>query len=160
MILTNARWRRAAQGNAVILAQIFCPFIPFTGKETFVHHEESPFKGKTGLRRVWNAFHYSLDGFSAAFKCEDAFRQEALLAAVLIPATFFLPVDGIGRALMIGSVLLVLIVELLNSGVEAVVDRVSLERHPLSKRAKDVGSAAVFLSLLNVVVVWACVLVG
>lgn len=125
-----------------------------------MQHEESPFKGKTGLRRVWNALHYSLDGFSAAFKCEDAFRQEALLAALLIPATFFLPVDGIGRALMIGSVLLVLIVELLNSAIEAVVDRVSLERHPLSKRAKDVGSAAVFLALVNVVAVWACVLLA
>ena len=123
-----------------------------------MQHEESPFKGKTGLRRVWNAFHYSLDGFAAAFKCEDAFRQEALLAALLIPATFFLPVGGIGRALMIGSVLLVLIVELLNSAVEAVVDRVSLDRHPLSKRAKDVGSAAVFLALTNVVAVWGCVL--
>ena len=125
-----------------------------------MQHEESPFKGKTGLRRVWNAFHYSLDGFAAAFKCEDAFRQEALLAALLIPATFFLPVGGIGRALMIGSVLLVLIVELLNSAVEAVVDRVSLDRHPLSKRAKDVGSAAVFLALTNVVAVWGCVLFG
>ena len=125
-----------------------------------MQHEESPFKGKTGLRRVWNAFHYSLDGFAAAFKCEDAFRQEALLAALLIPATFFLPVGGIGRALMIGSVLLVLIVELLNSAIEAVVDRVSLDRHHLSKRAKDIGSAAVLLALLNVVAVWACVIAG
>ena len=123
-------------------------------------HQESPFKGKTGLRRVLNAFNYSMAGFSAAFKCEDAFRQEAFLAAVMIPATFFLPVDGVGRALMIGSVILVLIVELLNSAVEAVVDRVSLEHHLLSKRAKDVGSAAVFLALFNVVAIWGCVLLG
>lgn len=122
--------------------------------------QESPFKGKTGLQRVWRAFHYSLEGFRAAYKCEDAFRQEALLAALLIPVAFFLPVTGVGRALMIASVLLVLIVELVNSAIEATVDRVSLDRHHLSKRAKDVGSAAVFLALTNVVAVWACVLAG
>ena len=120
--------------------------------------QESPFKGKTGLQRVWRAFHYSLEGFRAAYKCEDAFRQEALLAALLIPVAFFLPVTGVGRALMIASVLLVLIVELVNSAIEATVDRVSLDRHHLSKRAKDIGSAAVFLALINVVSVWACVL--
>ena len=122
--------------------------------------KESPFKGKTGLQRVWRAFHYSLDGFREAYKCEDAFRQEALLAAILIPLSFFLPVCGLGRALVIASVLLVLIVERVNSGNEAPADRVSLDRHHLSKRAKDVGSAAVFLALTNVVAVWACVLVG
>lgn len=122
--------------------------------------QESPFKGKTGLQRVWRAFHYSLEGFRAAYKCEDAFRQEALLAALLIPVAFFLPVTGVGRALMIASVLLVLIVELVNSAIEATVDRVSLDRHHLSKRAKDIGSAAVFLALSNVVIVWACVLIA
>lgn len=121
---------------------------------------ESPFKGKTGLQRIWNAFHYSMAGLRAAFAGEQAFRQEALLAAVLIPLAFWLPVSGIGRAAMIASVLLVLIVELLNSAIEAVVDRVSLDRHHLSKRAKDIGSAAVLLSLLDVVVVWSCVLIG
>lgn len=120
--------------------------------------EESPFKGKTGVQRVWNALHYSLAGLRAAFVCEDAFRQEALLAGLLIPASFFLPVSGVGRALMIASVLLVLIVELLNSAIEAAVDRVSLDRHHLSKRAKDIGSAAVLLALINVVLVWGCVL--
>ena len=84
----------------------------------------------------------------------------ALLAALLIPVAFFLPVTGVGRALMIASVLLVLIVELVNSAIEATVDRVSLDRHHLSKRAKDIGSAAVFLALSNVVIVWACVLIG
>ena len=122
--------------------------------------EESPFKGKTGLPRVWNAFHYSMAGLHAAFTCEDAFRQEAILAAILIPISFFLPVSGVGHALMIASVLLVLIVELLNSAIEAVVDRVSLDRHHLSKRAKDIGSAAVLLALINVVSVWACVVLG
>ncbi len=122
--------------------------------------EESPFKGKTGLQRVLNAFGYSMAGLRAAFTCEDAFRQEALLASLLIPASFFLPVSGVGRALMIASVLLVLIVELLNSAIEAAVDRVSLDRHHLSKRAKDIGSAAVFLALVNVVLVWVCVVLG
>ncbi len=122
--------------------------------------EESPFKGKTGVQRVWNALHYSLAGLRAAFACEDAFRQEALLAAVLIPLSFFLPVSGLGRAVMIASVLLVLIVELLNSAIEAAVDRVSLDRHHLSKRAKDIGSAAVLLALVNVLIVWSCVLLG
>ncbi len=122
--------------------------------------EESPFKGKTGLRRVWNALHYSMDGLRAAYVGEDAFRQEVLLAAILIPLAFVLPVSWGGRAVMVASVLLVLIVELINSAIEAVVDRVSLDRHHLSKRAKDIGSAAVFLALLNVAVVWGCVLVS
>jgi diacylglycerol kinase (ATP) len=119
---------------------------------------ESPFKGKTGLRRVWNAFHYSLAGLRAAWRSEDAFRQEVLLAAVLLPLAFWLPASGSGRALLVGSVLLVLIVELLNSAVEATVDRISLENHRLAKRAKDIGSAAVFVALLNVAAVWGCVL--
>jgi len=122
--------------------------------------EESPHKGKTGLRRVWNALHYSVAGLRAAYRHEDAFRQEVLLAALLIPLALFLPTTGPGRAVMIGSVLLVLIVELLNSAVEATVDRVSLEDHALAKRAKDIGSAAVLLTLLNVPVVWALVLFG
>ena len=120
--------------------------------------EESPFKGQTGLRRVWNAFHYSRAGLHAAYVGEDAFRQEVLLAALLIPLAFFLSPSGLGRALLIASVLLVLIVELLNSAIEATVDRISLDQHPLAKRAKDIGSAAVLLALLNVLVVWACVL--
>jgi diacylglycerol kinase (ATP) len=115
---------------------------------------ESPHKGKTGLRRVWNALGYSLAGLRAAFANEDAFRQEVLLACVLIPLAFWLHVDNLHRALMIASVILVLIVELLNSAIEAVVDRVSLENHRLAKRAKDIGSAAVMLSLVNLAAVW------
>jgi len=122
--------------------------------------EESPHKGKTGLRRIWNAFHYSLDGIAAAFRHEDAFRQEALLALVLIPLALFLPLAGAGKALLIGSVFVVLIVELLNSAVEATVDRISLENHRLAKRAKDIGSAAVLLSLVNLAIIWALVLIG
>ena len=121
---------------------------------------ESPHKGKTGLRRVWNALFYSIDGIAAAFRHEDAFRQEALLALVLIPTALFMPASGVGKALMIASVLLVLVVELLNSAVEAAVDRISLENHMLAKRAKDIGSAAVLFSLLNVAIVWGLVLFG
>jgi len=122
--------------------------------------QESPHKGKTGLRRVWNAFHYSLAGLGAALRHEDAFRQEMILALILIPTALFLPVGGLGKAIMIGSVLLVLIVELLNSAIEATVDRISLENHRLAKRAKDLGSAAVLISLVNAVAMWAIVLLG
>lgn len=120
----------------------------------------SPFKGKTGLIRIWNAFHYSLDGLKAALRHEDAFRQECLLAAVLIPAGLLAGPDATARALLVASVLLVLIVELMNSAIEAVVDRVSLERHDLAKRAKDIGSAAVLLALVNLVLVWGLILTG
>ncbi len=121
---------------------------------------ESPHKGKTGLKRVWNALFYSIDGMRAALRHEDAFRQEVFLAALLIPAALFTPATGIGKAMMISAVLLVLIVELLNSAVEAAVDRISLENHALAKRAKDIGSAAVLLALINVPVVWGLVLFG
>lgn len=119
---------------------------------------ESPYKGKTGLRRLWNAFGYSLAGFRAAYQHEDAFRQEVLLAAVLLPLALWLPVSGISKALMMGSVLLVIIIELLNSAIEATVDRISLDSHELAKRAKDIGSAAVLVSLLNVLLIWGLIL--
>ncbi|HEX9179006.1 MAG TPA: diacylglycerol kinase [Burkholderiales bacterium] len=119
-----------------------------------------PQKGKTGLRRVWNAFFYSMEGLRAALRHEDAFRQEVILAAILIPVALLLPATGVGKALMAGSVLLVLMVELLNSAVEAAVDRISYENHELAKRAKDIGSAAVFVSLVNVPIVWGLVLFG
>lgn len=118
---------------------------------------ESPYKGKTGLKRLWNAFGYSLAGFRAAYKHEDAFRQEVMLAAIMIPLALWAPVSALGKAIMIGSVLLVIIVELLNSAIEATVDRISLDSHDLAKRAKDIGSAAVLVSLINVLVVWGLV---
>jgi len=121
---------------------------------------KSPHKGKTGLRRLLNALGYSLEGLKAAYKNEDAFRQEVLLAAVLVPFTFVLEHSAMGRAMMLASVFLMIIVELLNSAVEATVDRISLENHLLAKRAKDIGSAAVMLSLINLVVVWVLVLLG
>ena len=121
---------------------------------------ESPHKGTSGLRRIVNAFGYSKSGLAAAYRNEAAFRQEVLLAAVMIPLALFLPATGPSRALMIGSVMLVLVVELLNSAVEAVVDRVSLENHALAKRAKDIGSAAVMVALVNVPITWGLVLFG
>lgn len=120
--------------------------------------DESPFKGKTGLRRVLNAAGYSWAGLVAAFRHEDAFRQEIFLALLLIPLALYLGDTGIERALMIAAVLGVLVVELLNSAVEAAVDRISLEHHLLIKRAKDMGSAAVMLALVNTAVVWILVL--
>ncbi|AEX23900.1 MULTISPECIES: diacylglycerol kinase [Vibrio] len=111
--------------------------------------------GKTGIRRVMDATGYSLQGLKAAWINEAAFRQELLLSVILSISAFFLPVTTLERVLMIGSLFLVLIVELINSAVEAVVDRVSDEWHVLSGRAKDIGSAAVFVALLLVLFVWA-----
>ena len=116
-------------------------------------------KGRHGITRLWNALFYSLDGLSAAFRHEDAFRQEVLMALILIPIAIHAPASGPGKAVMVASVLLVLIIELLNSGIEAVTDRISLEDHVLAKRAKDMGSAAVMIALLNVPVVWLLVLI-
>jgi diacylglycerol kinase (ATP) len=120
----------------------------------------SPHKGKTGLRRVMNAFFYSLDGLAAAWRHEDAFRQEVLLLAATVPLALWLGDSGFERALMIASILLVLVVELLNSAIEAVVDRVSLENHELAKRAKDMGSAAVLVCLIAAALVWAGMLLN
>ena len=116
------------------------------------------FKGKQGLTRLINALGYSRDGLGAAWKNEAAFREEVLLAAVTLPLAFYLGKTGVDRALMVGSILLILIVEILNSAVEAVVDKASPEKSELAKRAKDMGSAAVLLSLLNAAAIWFCVL--
>ncbi len=121
---------------------------------------ESPYKGKTGLRRLINATRYSLAGLAEAARHEDAFRQELILAAVLVPLGLWLGDTGVERALLSGSVLIVLVVELLNSAVEATVDRISLEDHLLAKRAKDIGSAAVMLALAATGLTWLLVLTG
>ena len=115
-------------------------------------------KHPRGLTHVWRATLTALAGLRAAWQHEDAFRQEVLVAAIAIPVALVLPAGSVGKALMIASILLVLIVELLNSALEAAVDRTSLELHPLAKRAKDIASAAVFLSIVNAVVVWAVVI--
>ena len=114
----------------------------------------NPHKGRTGLDRFIRAAGHSIDGMQLAYRHESAFRAELGVAAVLLPSAFWLGRGWIEVALLAGSVLLVLIVELLNSGIEAAIDRVSLEIHDLSKRAKDLASAAVFLSLLLCAGIW------
>ncbi len=118
----------------------------------------NPHKGRTGLTRVLFATRHSAAGLAAAWRHESAFRQELMLALPMLLAALWLGTTWVERALLIGSVLLVLIVELLNSGIEAVVDRVSLDLHELSRRAKDYGSAAVMLSLLLCGGTWATAL--
>ena len=114
--------------------------------------------GVTGIKRIINATGYSWLGLKAAYKHESAFRQEVWLAACMVPLGFYLGQDWTDRAMLVCSVLFVLVVELLNSGIEAVVDRVGDEPHKLSGRAKDMGSAAVLIALVMVAVIWAGVL--
>ncbi|MGQ1208924.1 diacylglycerol kinase [Acinetobacter baumannii] len=120
----------------------------------------SPYKGKSGLKRILNATSYSISGFKAAYQNEAAFRQIVLINLVLIPVSFFLDVTRGEHALMIIVCLFAIIVELFNSAVEAVVDRVSLEKHQLSKNAKDMGSAAQFVALSIIVATWLIILFG
>jgi diacylglycerol kinase (ATP) len=114
----------------------------------------NPQKNRTGLNRVWHAFGYSVNGLQAAWH-EKAFRQEAIASLFLIPAAFFIGQTWLESALLIGCVVLVMVVELLNTGIESAIDRIGPEWHELAKRAKDMGSAAVLLSLLLCVGVWA-----
>ncbi len=117
----------------------------------------SEFKSKSGLKRILGAFGYSIEGFRAAWRGEHAFRQELALVVTTSIIALLLPVTPLEKLMLIGVFVLVLIVELLNSAIEAVVDRVSLERNPLSKNAKDFGSAAVFLTLSLAVATWAVI---
>lgn len=116
------------------------------------------YSNQRGLKRVIAAFGYSWKGLRSTFRHEEAFRQELLLLAILVPAAFWLTDVGVERALLIGSLFLILIVELLNSGIEAAIDRFGGEIHKLSARAKDMGSAAVLLSFLNAGAIWLLVL--
>ena len=116
------------------------------------HH--NPHKGRTGLDRVRHATGYSMSGLMVAYRGESAFRQEFWVAVVLLPLSLWLGRSWVEVTMLAGSVMLVLIVELLNSGIEAAIDRVSLDLHDLSKRAKDLASAAVFLSLLTCAGIW------
>ncbi len=120
----------------------------------------SPFKSTGGLRRIFNALRYSWQGLKAAIKYEAAFRQELALAVLMIPAAFFLGRNTTEVFLLIATVVLVLVVELLNSAIEALADALSVERHPLLGRAKDLGSAAVMLMLIFTGVVWAGVAIS
>jgi len=120
----------------------------------------APHQKKTGLARIRAAFGYSLRGLRAVYVTEAAFRQELLLAAIMLPVAFLLPVTLAERLLLIASVVLVLIIEVLNSAIEAVVDRIGAEHHELAGKAKDAGSAAVFLALLLAGCIWGAVLVS
>lgn len=115
----------------------------------------NPYKGRTGLERVVRATGYSIAGLQGAYRGESAFRQEFWMAAVMLPMSFWVGRNWVEVGLLAGSVMLVLIVELLNSAIEAAIDRISFELHELSKRAKDIGSAAVFLSILLCGGIWA-----
>lgn len=119
--------------------------------------DQNPHKGNKGITRAFRAAINSWNGLVFAVKEESAFRQELTLAAVLIPLSFFLPISAIEHAVLFGSVILVLVVELLNSSVEAAIDRISFEKHDLSQRAKDFGSAAVMLALVLCGFSWVCV---
>lgn len=114
----------------------------------------SEFKSKSGFKRIFSAVFYSIDGFRTAWKYEHAFRQELMIAVPGIVIALFLPVTALERLALIAVLLLVLIIELLNSAIEAVVDRVSLDRNPLSKNAKDLGSAAVMLAFFLALATW------
>lgn len=116
-------------------------------------------KKPTGISRIIKATGYSLAGLKAAWENEAAFRQEVFALIVLLPLGLFLGQNGVEKALLISSVMVVLLTELLNSALEAVVDRAGLEYHPLAKRAKDLGSAAVFVSIAIVIIVWALIII-
>ncbi|TJZ77545.1 diacylglycerol kinase [Chitiniphilus eburneus] len=121
---------------------------------------ESPYKGKTGIQRVFNALGYSIDGLKAGWANEAAFRQVSLLACVGVPLALFVGLPGWARVAVIASHLLTVIVELLNSAIEAAVDHTSLEKHHLAKRAKDLGSAAQLICLINLALMWGLALLG
>jgi diacylglycerol kinase (ATP) len=121
--------------------------------------DQNPHKGNKGITRAFRAAVNSWNGLVFAVREESAFRQELTLAAILIPVSFILPVSPVEHIILFGSVLLVLIVELLNSGVEAAIDRISFEKHDLSQRAKDFGSAAVMLALILCLFSWVCIII-
>jgi diacylglycerol kinase (ATP) len=146
--------QRAARGAAAFLAKEATPDTP----DPVTSLQANPHKGNRGLARMWRALGISIAGLTTAVKEESAFRQELLLAAVLLPVAAFAPVEPVSRALMMATVLLVLLVELLNSSVEAAIDRISLERHELSRRAKDFGRAAVLIAIAICAMTWLVIL--
>jgi diacylglycerol kinase (ATP) len=114
----------------------------------------SPDKNHKGLKRIWNAFFHSIHGFQACYRSEEAFKQEIIIACILIPLGLYLGETSVERLLLCASVMFVLLVELLNTAIERAIDRISFEKHELSKDAKDMGSAAVLLSILIAVFTW------
>lgn len=122
--------------------------------------DRSLYKGTSGIQRIFNATRYSMAGLKTAFQNEAAFRQILLINLILIPLSFWMPVIRVEQALMVAVCLLALIIELINSAIEAVVDRISMERHELSKNAKDMGSAAQFVALSLIALTWGIILAG
>lgn len=135
-----------------IVRQSGC-FVLHKGK-TLRNQRENAGRKITGLKHLWVALRYSIAGLFTAFRGETAFRHEILLTCVLVPTALLLPLPLVSKALMLASVLLLLIIELLNSAIEAVVDLTTPDKHPLAKHAKDMGSAAVLLCLINMGVIW------
>lgn len=119
---------------------------------------ESPNKFRPGPMHAWHALKAALNGFREAWRHEDAFRQELFIAAIAIPVALLSPADKLGKLLMVFSILLVLILELVNSAIEAAVDHTSLDQHPFARRAKDVAGAAVLTGMINVLIVWGVIL--
>lgn len=119
---------------------------------------DTPPKKNSGIIRIYKAFFFSMQGLRAAFQSEAAIRQEVALAVVMIPLSFWLSGSTVERILLICSVLLVILVELINSALEAIVDRIGTERHELSGKAKDIGSAAVFVAMMITVVIWGSII--
>jgi diacylglycerol kinase (ATP) len=128
------------------------------GREQHDKQDANALKGTHGIRRIYNAFQYSMAGFAAVFKDEAAFRQLCVLNAVLIPIAFMVEVSAVERVVLVLTPLFCLVVELLNSAVENVVDRISMELHPLSKKAKDMGSAAQLVAMTMVALAWLIIL--
>lgn len=122
-------------------------------------NQVSEFKSKSGFSRILAAYRYSLNGLQFAWKSEYAFRQELIVSIPAVILAVQLPISSLKKLALVLVLALVLIVELMNSAIEAVVDRISLERHPLSKNAKDLGSAAVFLTVIVAVVTWCVIIV-
>lgn len=121
--------------------------------------QTNPYKSKGGFKRIQSAFHYSMAGLTSTWKTEHAFRQEVMLLIPSLPFALMLPVSRFEKLALVAVLLLVLIVEMLNSAIEAVVDRVSFEYHPLAKAAKDYGSAAVLLTMALAALTWLCIVV-
>jgi diacylglycerol kinase (ATP) len=152
LIDTQAEIESGARGDA--RAEPHEPHEPLGPDDPLAPLPFNPYKGNRGVTRAWHAMKNSFAGFRVAIREESAFRQELTLAAILVPCGIVVPVEPVARVLLLGSVFLVLIVELLNSSVEAAIDRISLERHELSRRAKDLGSAAVMVALFICVMTW------
>jgi diacylglycerol kinase (ATP) len=151
---SHAEHAHHVNGNDAASHTDDAPHEPLSPDDPLTPLPFNPYKGNRGLTRAWHAMKNSLAGFRVAIREESAFRQELTLAAILIPCGLLVPVEPVSRVLLLGSVLLVLIVELLNSSVEAAIDRISLERHELSRRAKDLGSAAVMVALGMCLMTW------